>query len=75
VFGAIFITVLNEILSQATQFFMNIEGLTKIALTIAPLREFVFGLAIVLFIIFEPKGLAEIWRIIKSSFKLWPFSY
>ena len=75
VFGSIFITLLNEILSQATQFFMNIEGLAKIALTIAPLREFVFGLAIVLFIIFEPKGLAEVWRIIKSSFKLWPFSY
>src|SRR4030066_2487226 len=71
----IFITALNEILSQATQFFMNIEGLTKIALTIAPLREFVFGLAIVFFIIFEPTGLAEVWRIVKASFKLWPFSY
>jgi branched-chain amino acid transport system permease protein len=75
VFGAIFITALNEILSHATEFFMNISALTKIALTIAPLREFVFGLAIVLFIIFEPRGLAEVWRIIKSSFKLWPFSY
>ena len=41
----------------------------------APLREFVFGLAIVLFILFEPRGLAEVWRIVKSSFKLWPFSY
>lgn len=75
VFGAIFITLLNEILSHATGFFMNIDALTKIALTIAPLREFIFGLAIVLFIIFEPRGLAEVWRIIKSSFKLWPFSY
>ena len=75
VFGAIFITVLNEVLSGATQFFMNIGSLTKIALTIAPLREFIFGLAIVLFIIFEPKGLAEVWRIVRSSFRLWPFSY
>ncbi len=75
VFGAIFITSLNEILSHTTQFFMNIGVLTKVALTIAPLREFIFGLAIVLFIIFEPRGLAEVWRIIKSSFKLWPFSY
>jgi branched-chain amino acid transport system permease protein len=75
VFGAIFITVLNEVLSNATQFFMNIGSLSKVALQIAPLREFIFGLAIVLFIIFEPKGLAEVWRIIKSSFKLWPFSY
>jgi len=75
VFGATFIILLNEILSSATEFFMNLGALSKIALTIAPLREFVFGLAIVLFIIFEPKGLAEVWRIIKSSFKLWPFSY
>jgi len=75
VFGAIFITVLNEVLSGATQFFMNIGSLSKIALTIAPLREFIFGLAIVLFIIFEPKGLAEVWRIVRSSFRLWPFSY
>ncbi|OGP92410.1 MAG: hypothetical protein A2156_14555 [Deltaproteobacteria bacterium RBG_16_48_10] len=75
VFGATFIIVLNEVLSGATEFFMNLPGFTGIALTIAPLREFIFGLAIVLFIIFEPRGLAEVWRIIKSSFKLWPFSY
>lgn len=75
VFGAVFITLLNELLSHATSFFMNIPALSKIALTIAPLREFIFGLAIVLFIIFEPKGLAEVWRIVRSSFRLWPFSY
>jgi len=75
VFGAIFITLLNEVLTHATGFLMNINALTKVAITIAPLREFVFGLAIVLFIIFEPRGLAEVWRIVKSSFKLWPFSY
>jgi len=39
------------------------------------LREFVFGLTIVLFILFEPRGLAEVWRIVRSSFRLWPFSY
>ena len=75
VFGAIFITMLNETLSHASEFFMNLPALAGIALTIAPLREFVFGLAIVLFIIFEPRGLAEVWRIIRSSFRLWPFSY
>lgn len=72
IYGAIFIVILKEVLSHITQYFMNVGG---VAITIAPLREFVFGLAIVLFIIFEPKGLAEIWRIIRSSFRLWPFSY
>ena len=75
VFGATFIIMLNEILSEAAKYFINLPAFAGVALTIAPLREFIFGLAIVLFIIFEPRGLAEVWRIIKSSFKLWPFSY
>ncbi len=75
VFGTIFIVTLNEILSASTQYLMNLGVASDIALTIAPMREFIFGLAIVLFIIFEPKGLAEVWRIVRSSFRLWPFSY
>jgi branched-chain amino acid transport system permease protein len=75
VFGAVFIVSLNEILSNITQYLMNVGASTGVAITIAPLREFVFGLAIVLFILFEPKGLAEVWRIIRSNFRLWPFSY
>ncbi|MBW1714687.1 MAG: branched-chain amino acid ABC transporter permease [Deltaproteobacteria bacterium] len=74
VFGTVFIVVLNEVLSIATEFLMNV-GVTGMGITIAPLREFTYGLAIVLFIIFEPKGLAEVWRIVRSSFRLWPFSY
>jgi branched-chain amino acid transport system permease protein len=75
VFGAIFIVALNEILSSLTQFLMNLGVSAGAAITVAPLREFVFGLAIVLFIILEPKGLAELWRIVRSHFRLWPFSY
>jgi branched-chain amino acid transport system permease protein len=75
VFGAVFIVMLNEMLSWATELLMNLGGLAGAAITIAPLREFVFGLAIVLFIIFEPRGLAEIWRIIRAGFRLWPFAY
>jgi branched-chain amino acid transport system permease protein len=75
VLGTIFIVVLNEVLSNLMEFLMNLGVSTGAAITIAPLREFVFGLTIVLFIIFEPKGLAEIWRIVRSSFRLWPFSY
>lgn len=75
VFGAVFIIMLNELLSRATEFLMNLGALSGVAITIAPLREFVFGLAIVLFIIFEPRGLAEVWRIVRASFRLWPFAY
>jgi len=75
IYGAIFITGLNEVLRWATDIFMNMGISTGIGLNVAALREFVFGLAIVLFILFEPKGLAEVWRIIRSNFRLWPFSY
>jgi len=58
-----------------TGILMNVPAIASWGLNMAPLREFDFGLAIVLFILIEPKGLAEIWRIIRSSFRLWPFSY
>lgn len=75
IFGATFITILNEVLRFTTGVLMNVGFVADMGLNMAPLREFVFGLAIVLFILIEPKGLAELWRIIRSSFRLWPFSY
>ena len=75
IFGTMFITLLNEGLRWVTDMIMNMGGLARIELTLAPLREFAFGLAIVLFILFEPKGIAEVWRIVRSNFRLWPFSY
>ncbi len=75
IFGATFITLLNELLRYITGFLMNIGVVTSSGLNMAPLREFVFGLSIVLFILLEPRGIAELWRIIRSNFRLWPFSY
>jgi len=34
-----------------------------------------FGLVILLFLIFEPRGMAHRWTIWKSSVRLWPFAY
>ncbi|MDZ7808998.1 MAG: branched-chain amino acid ABC transporter permease [Arhodomonas sp.] len=42
---------------------------------LAYLREMAIGLAIVLFLIFEPDGLAHRWKLIKAYWKLYPFSY
>jgi branched-chain amino acid transport system permease protein len=41
----------------------------------APLKMGLFGLAIVLFLVFEPDGMAARWHRIKSYWKLYPFSY
>ena len=38
-------------------------------------RDVIFGLTIVLFIVFEPKGLAHRWGLFRNSYRLFPFSY
>jgi len=39
------------------------------------LRPLSFGLVIVLFLMFEPRGISNWWRITRSYLKLWPFRY
>jgi len=34
-----------------------------------------FGLAIILFLMLEPRGLAHRWALSKAAYRLWPFSY
>jgi branched-chain amino acid transport system permease protein len=38
-------------------------------------KPLTFGLVIVLFLMFEPRGIANWWRICRSYCKLWPFRY
>jgi branched-chain amino acid transport system permease protein len=73
IFGAVFMTLTPEVLNVASSAASQmIPGLQKLFI---PLKEVVFGTLIVLFLVFEPHGLAEIWRRIKTFFWLWPFSY
>jgi len=39
------------------------------------LSLFLFGLIVVLFLIFEPRGINHRWTILKAYYRLWPFSY
>ena len=41
----------------------------------SPSTTAIFGLLIVLFLMFEPRGLAAMWLRLKAYFKAWPFSY
>ncbi len=73
IFGAVFITLLPELLRLATgELSAQFPALTAM---FAPLRMGLFGLVIVLFLVFEPDGLAARWRLIKSYWRLYPFSY
>ena len=42
---------------------------------IASVSQIVFAMAIALFLIFEPRGLAHRWEMFKHYYRLWPFSY
>lgn len=70
VFGAIFMTLVPEVLKLVMDW-LPISG--NVALYLSPARTILFGLFIVLFLIFEPHGLAEIWRRVRRTFHLWPF--
>ena len=73
IFGAVFITLTPELLNYLSEIVkVNAPGYEGI---FVPMKEVIFGLLIVLFLIFEPRGLAEIWNRIKAFFRLWPFSY
>jgi len=73
IFGAIFITLLPEMLRLATDALGNYwPGLMVI---VAPIKTGVFGLVVIIFLIFEPDGMAARWSHIKAYWKLYPFSY
>jgi branched-chain amino acid transport system permease protein len=73
IFGAIFVTLLPEVLRLGTGALAD-EFPPLIGL-FASLKTGLFGLAIVLFLVFEPDGMAARWHRIKAYWKLYPFSY
>ncbi len=73
IFGAVFMTIVPELLNYiAGVVKMQAPGYEEIFI---PMKEVIFGSLIILFLVFESRGLAEIWNRIKSFFRLWPFSY
>jgi len=79
--GSLMGTGFMIMLPEAMETVVSVIGDTGIADTtalitaLAFLKEMAIGLAIVLFLIFEPDGLAHRWQLIKAYWKLYPFSY
>ena len=73
IFGAVFMTLLPEVLklsaTSLTGVYPNAFGV------IASTRDIVFGLAVILFLMYEPQGLARIWLRVRGYWKLWPYAY
>jgi len=70
VLGAVFMTLVPELLKLVIGWLPLSSNATLI---LSPVRTIVFGALIVGFLIFEPHGLAEIWRRVRRYFHLWPF--
>ncbi|HSO67787.1 MAG TPA: branched-chain amino acid ABC transporter permease [Desulfatirhabdiaceae bacterium] len=73
VFGALFMVVVMELLQMAVMPLS--DAYPKLLMDFLFIKESAFGLAICLFLIFEPNGIAYRWWQIKNYFNLWPFSY
>ncbi len=73
IFGSIFMVVVIELLQLAI--LPLADTFPKLLMDFLFIKEAAFGLAICIFMIFEPKGLAYRWWQAKNYFNLWPFSY
>jgi len=72
-FGSLFVTIVPEVLRMFSD--LTRTSYPVFAERFGDLREGVFGSLIIAFILFEPTGLAGIWRRVKIYFKSWPFRY
>lgn len=71
IIGATFMTLVPEVLRfgvEAISPYVDNAGTL-----LSPVRTVVFGALIILFLVFEPQGLAEIVQRIRRFFHLWPF--
>ena len=77
IYGAAFIKILPEILKELgnTVIDLNVVSAADFDLYLPFIRRAVFGLSIIVALIFEPEGIVKLWSDIKAYFRLWPFSY
>jgi len=82
IFGAMFMTLIPEglkflifALTQNASLVSLMPFLPHLLEKFLYVKEAAFGLAIALFLIYEPNGLSYRWWQVKNYFNLWPFSY
>ena len=70
ILGAVFMTMVPELLKLVVDL---LPGGSELTVFLSPVRTVIFGLLIIGFLVFEPHGLAEVWRRVRRFFHLWPF--
>lgn len=76
VLGALFVTAVPYVIEAWSD---RIPGVAsqpgESGITVFALNQALFGLLIIVFLVFEPRGLAAIWTRVRTYFQAWPFSY
>ncbi len=73
VYGAAFIMLLPPLLAELAD---ELRGVTPVlAAQLPAIQAATFGLVIVLFLLFEPRGLNRIWQRARDYVRFWPFRY
>ncbi|MGH8899882.1 MAG: branched-chain amino acid ABC transporter permease [Egibacteraceae bacterium] len=71
IYGALFMVALPAGIQQIGTALR--EDVPTLAMKLPALQLGAFGLVIILFLIFEPRGLARLWQRMKDYVRLWPF--
>jgi branched-chain amino acid transport system permease protein len=76
IMGAFFITLLPRLTAELPAVLPFIStSATGGGITVVQVEAILYGLLIIAFLLFEPKGLFGIWIRIRNYWKTWPFSY
>ena len=77
IMGAAFMVLLPELMDWLARILSGsgLDNILSLSEALPFLKEASIGLVIILFLIFEPNGLAYRWGQVRAWFKLYPFSY
>jgi branched-chain amino acid transport system permease protein len=73
IYGAAFMIALPAYIQELSSTFRG--SLEFVARELPAIQQLIFGATIIVFLIFEPRGIARIWQRAKDHFRLWPFRY
>lgn len=75
ILGTVFLRALQELITLAGPWLGQISPQWGGGAVWFSGLNIILGGVIILFLIFEPKGLAHRWNVIKHSFRIWPYPY
>jgi branched-chain amino acid transport system permease protein len=75
ILGALFITLLPTLTRELPQFIPALSSSVTDTPNVFQLESVLYGVLIVVFLLFEPRGLFGIWVRFRNYWKSWPFTY